>query len=742
MARKKRARPATAWYGFFIGFLVVAGLFAFSSSRYGKYLEGAELIAFDWRMYARGKQRPTGQVAIVAIDDESIKDIGRWPWPRSVMARLVDALRDYKVAVIGVDLFFTEADDQDVQRRAIALRLEAAGITNSTIAKILGPDNDEAFARAMREQVSTYLDYPFESHRLSGRRNEPILGGFLRELREPAPVAYNIVRTRGHPPALLSAEAYLPPIQILNEAARGSGYADIDADADGKTRMMMTAIRFCDRYCAPFFLALVSAYKNHAPLSLFVDDSGVTRVAVGDENVPVDEMGRMQINFRGKGGTIPRYSVSDLIQHRVIPSALAGKIVLVGVTASALGDRKVTPVDGDLPGVEVHANAIDNVLRGDFIYRSRLGDAKERIIAFLLGLTVSYALATLTVWWSLGTSVALAAGYFAYAQHRLHADGELLPLVFPMLVMGLAGSALVAYRYWTEGREKAFVRRVFEHYLHPDVIASLVDDRKELKLGGERRHLSILFADIMGFTSRAEKAQPEVLIAELNVYFTRMLNIVLAGGGVVDKLIGDAIMAFWGAPAEVPNPAKLAIDCALAMLAELDKLRKEDPRFADFDIGIGIATGDPVVGNLGGESRFDYSVIGDSVNFASRLEGLTRKFGVHLLVNKQTLDEAAGNYLVREVGLVRVKGKQELVPIVEVVGRAGDGGDPTFCQRFAEVRRLIAGGAHQEAVAALKQLGAIRPHDHVIELYLEQLDGSGGAAAEPPREMIFEFETK
>jgi adenylate cyclase len=298
---------------------------------------------------------------------------------------------------------------------------------------------------------------------------------------------------------------------------------------------------------------------------------------------------------------------------------------------------------------------------------------------------------------------------------------------------------LAGYRYITEGREKRYLRLAFEHYLNPDVITSLLDSPEGLKLGGERRHLAILFADIVSFTKRAEKTTPEDLLALLNTYMTSMIDVIFKTGGVVDKLMGDGIMAFWGAPNDLENPSRSAIDCALKMLENLHGLQTSDPRFADLDIGIGISTGDVVVGNLGGENRFDYSVIGDTVNFASRLEGLTRHFKVHLLVSRETYTEAGAGYIGRELGLVKVKGKQLFVPIVHVAGRQNDSVDPAFYNHFADALSMIRSGNVSSARQELEQLSQTSPDDTPVRIYLDKLAADPD---HPPTEMVFEFETK
>ena len=254
-------------------------------------------------------------------------------------------------------------------------------------------------------------------------------------------------------------------------------------------------------------------------------------------------------------------------------------------------------------------------------------------------------------------------------------------------------------------------------------------------MGGQREHLSVLFADIIGFTELAERLEPEPLVAMLNTYMSVMTEVILRSGGVVDKLMGDGIMAFWGPPLKPANPARASIECALTMLAELKALAARDERFAATRIGIGIATGEAIVGNLGGERHFSYSLVGDVVNFASRLEGLTRHFKVNILLNQVTLDEAGAGYITREIGLVRVKGKGQAVAVAEIVGRANDGVDPSYYDRFGQAIAALREGSSPESL--LRVLLAERPDDAVTAMCLARLSESHGA-----RQIVFEFDTK
>jgi adenylate cyclase len=741
MARVKVVHSALkfSWRTFLVGVVLMCVMFALHSRYHGAF-ERMELFAYDLRLNTMPARPASGAVAIAAIDDKSISQIGQWPWPRNVIAHLVDALKDYQVKVIGFDVMFTETDENDLTRDNMRRRLSTTRLPQKVIEDILSASNDEALAAAMKAQGATLLGYAFESVESNPATLKPAGVGYRSKIRPPGPMVYGLVRQQPGPTQILfSANGYVPPIPVLSEAMRTMGYFDIDHDADGEIRRELMVIHFDDQYCVPFFLAVANTFAGGKPLSLGLGPNGITGVSIAGENIPVDDAGQMLVNFRRGKDPFPHYSISDIIHHSVPAAALKDKIVLVGMTAQGLGDRTSTPIFGDMPRVEIHAHAIDNVLQGDFIRQSSESQEIAFLAALLLGLAMALGVAWLSALSSAALGVVLSVGYYTYVQDRMMSDGTVIGIVFPLSTTLLIYMFLAGYRYIAEGRERRKDRAAMGHYLHPDVLASVLDSPEGLKLGGERRHLAIMFADIVSFTARAERTEPEALVAMLNTYMTSMTDVILDSQGLVDKLMGDGIMAFWGAPNAIENPSRAAVDCALRMLENLRGLQRDDPRFADLDIGIGIATGDVVVGNFGGENRFDYSVIGDTVNFASRLEGLTRHFKVHLLVSRQTWLEAGAGFIGRELGLVKVKGKQLLVPIVDVAGRENDSVDPLFYHRFDSALKMIRDGAASSAIDDLKKLGAERPDDTPVQLYLEKLVAHTGQA---PTEMVFEFDRK
>lgn len=708
----------------------MAGIFVFIT-RYPTAFRMIELRIDDLRMYSYAPQKPLGIVAVVTIDDKSIAAIGRWPWPRDRIAGLISQLSDYGVKTIGLDLVLSEAEYPNGRGSPDATSSSAAK-QNANFS-----NGDIALAQAIAKQGSVFLGTPFtltsDSSRGSSRSDLP---GFTREL--PTMAGYSIVRQHADVvPNAVTAIDYLPPLSLIGKAARGGGFVNIEPDEDLVIRSALMTLKYADHYFAPLSLVVASAYLNDAPLMLDLDEDGIKGIALGDVDVPVDESGHMVIKFRGGLQTFPHFPAVDVIEHRVPRELLAGKIVLVGASAVGLGDVVPTPTGDQLPGVDIHATLIDQLIARDFIWRSHATAAEELFATVLLTLAAVISVTYLSAVWAGLAGLLLTGGYIAYAQYRLYHYNVLLGVAIPILVIVLTYTLLLSYRYFSEGSERQHLRLLFEHYLHPDVIEQMAERPDGIRLSGQRRHLAILFADIVNFTARAERMQPEALVDLLNAYMTEMTDAILENEGVVDKLMGDGIMAFWGAPLELPNPARSAIDCALIMLERLDALRARDPRFADLGIGIGVHVGDVVVGNFGGARRFDYSIIGDAVNFASRLEALTRHFRVPLLVSRQTYEEADGNYLARNIGMVRVKGKLEAVSIMEVAGPKAS--DEEFFHRFSNaVTKVNAGHANGE-LSELENLLQERPSDQVIKLWIEKLKSE---LVQPDNDVIFEFDTK
>jgi adenylate cyclase len=681
-----------------------------------RYLGLIDMRATDYRLLQRGMRNASPDVMVVAVDDESIDKLGRWPWSRAVIAQLVDRVAAAGAAVIGLDMVQSEAT---TRLDADELRARAGPIDDQTWAalhRILGQGaaEDQALASAIRSSDRTVAGYYFD---FNGK------GSNVGEVRVST---YNVVQNspsgtgETRIPQALEARANLPAITA---AAREVGYFNFNPDADGSYRSVPLAIRFGPEIALPLSLAMLRVYQPGTSMAIRFADFGVESVRVGSVSVPVAEDGQMLINFRGPGKTFQRVSALDVLAGNFSPQTFRGKLVLVGVTATAVADVRVTPFDGTFPGVEIHANVLDNILRRDFIYKPKWAVLVEIAViltlAVLLGVVLHY---TRGVVGALVT-VALLAGYLVASQWAFLIYGFPLSLVYPVLTIALVYPAISLQHYLTEEVEKRKIRDAFGLYLSPH-FARLVSEHPEmLALGGDKRELTVLFSDIRGFTTISEGLDPEALVDLLNEYLGAMTDEIFAHDGTLDKYIGDAIMALWGAPIPQADHAVRACNAALGMITRLQALDQSWRMrgLPELDIGVGINTGPMVVGNMGSARRLSYTVMGDNVNLGSRLEGLTKLYGSRIIASESTVRAAADAFCVRELDLVRVKGKRLPVRIFEVLGAVDEQ------ERWMPLVEMFQVGLAayrqqrwEEAVAAFEAALQQAPGDGPAELYLER----------------------
>jgi len=708
--QKSRGLIGKAGRTLLLGVAVIAVVFAIDSRRPAA-MEYAELNAADLRMRPAHPGAATDSVAIAAIDDRSIATIGHWPWPRDRLARVIGALSDYKAAVVGVDILLTEPDDFDRDHRQLAVKLAEQGLSESAIRDSLGPSNDAALAQAISKQRSVILGYAFENHRYGGSRASAVQPGYTTVLSSPPPMAYDEVLQAPEVSAdLMSARAYAPPIPMLNQSARGNAFVDADSDFDGVMRSLPAVVRFQDRYCVPMFLALMSSYRGNANPILSLSKSGVGGVMIGNAQVPVDELGRMLISFRGPAGTFPRYSVADIVARRVPEAALKGKIVLLGMTAKGLGDRVTTPAGGDFPGVEVQANAIDNVLSGRVVRRSIVTEGESRLAALLIGLAVSVAVGWLGALWAGATAIGLVTAFFLYAQYRLTVDGVLVEVVLPVFTATAVYAIVTSYRYVTEGIERRRLRGAFVHYLAPTLVDKLAEDGSALSLGGEERVISVMFADLTGFTVASTEMTPEALTSKVNRYFHYIVAPIDQTGGYVERFLGDSALAMWGAPLSDAKHAVNAVRAAMAIIENVKRAFDEDAARGvhGFTIKVGINSGRAVVGNIGSENRYSYTAMGEDVNLAARLESIPPVYGCSIVVGEHTAQMASEDFLMRELDRVLLKGAARPMAIYQPLAELNraTAAQKEIVARYADALRHYRAQRFEEAIAIWDALTA------------------------------------
>jgi len=681
-----------------------------------EYPDLADLRAMDYRLLQRGVQPGARAVVIVAVDDRSVATIGRWPWPRPVVARLVDQLTAADAAVIGFDIVQSEAT---ADHALDGLRERVEGIdetTWATLRRALGEMNsdDRILASAIRESNRVALGYFFEFDQGAGAPSPAPHSGY--NLERPSASG----RGESRVPQAAGVRANLPE---MTAAARETGFFNIFPSPDGSVRSVPLVIRFNQQLAVPLALAMLRAYQPGQQLEIEFAEFGVRAVRVGGVSVPVDEDGQMLVNYRGPKGTFEHVSAVDVLAGRVEPDTFRGKLVLVGVTATAVADVRVIAFDGVFPGVETHANVLDNILRRDFIARPRWVRLAE--VGVILTAVLALAAVLRLVRGVAGALVAAAflGGYLVASQWAFISTGYLLSVVYPLLAIAVTQVAIAVQQYTTEAREKREIRRAFGLYL-PPALARLVSEQPDmLKLGGDKRELTVLFSDIRGFTATAERLPPETLVELLNVYLGEMTDVIFARGGMLDKYIGDAVMAVWGAPVPQADHAERACLAALDMVARLRTLQATwlQRGWPVLAIGVGLNTGEMIVGNMGSARRLSYTVIGDNVNLGSRLEGLNKLYGSQVIASEATVRAANGAVIARELDLVRVLGRASAVRIFEILGPANE--RPHWAdvvERFEAGVAAYRARRWREAVAAFTWVVEKRPGDMAAALYVSR----------------------
>jgi adenylate cyclase len=600
-----------------------------------RFFEILEQKTLDARFLMRGAVVPGPETVIAAIDEKSINKLGRFPWPRSVWGRVVDRLTEEGAKVIVFDVFFTEPENVE---------------------------SDDLFQRAIMKSGRVILPVVFDFTEAGYKES-----GFTdKKLDSLTPSAYSVIRHTDEPFSPFQARMVLPTLSRFSTAANSLAHINMVPDVDGTLRWEALAIGYQGDFYPPIGLQAAWLYRGLKKEDLVLDYRGEVRL--GSVSIPVDEHARMLINYRGPNGTFPLYSVSDILDRVTPPGTFKDKIVLIGATAIGIYDLRVTPFTPNMAGIEKHASVVDNILRGDFIRRT---ETLVVPLIFVFAIVLGIALPRLGAKAGAALFVALFAGYLGAVYYLFAARGVWFNLVYPASALFFGYTSQTAYRFFTEERRARDIRKMFSSYVSKRIVDELIKDPAKAKLGGDRKEITVLFSDIRGFTSFSEKHQPEEVVSLLNEYLGAMTNIVFEHEGTLDKFVGDAIMALWGAPVGQPDHAERACRCALAMIVRLKELQKKWAAEGKYiiDIGIGINTGDMVVGNMGAEGKkMDYTVIGDNVNLGARLESLTRQYNNHIIISEYTHARVEHLVEAKELGTVTVKGKELPVLVYDLVG--------------------------------------------------------------------------
>jgi adenylate cyclase len=681
-------------------------------------LQFMRLKVFDFYQRFQPRIAKVQPVVIVDLDDESLTALGQWPWPRTRIARMIDQLTRMGAVAIAFDVIFPEPDRLSP---GLAVK-EIAGLDNETRQKLAAMEsNDQVLGRAFA-------------------RSRVIVGqsGINKKLGPARKQKSAGIAVLGQDPDrfLISYPYLLANVPELEATAKGRGLLTVPPDLDGLVRRVPVIVKAGGRILPALSTELLRIATGAGPLLIRADQAGVQSIVVGGVVVPTDRRGRKWVYFSPHD---PKRFVSakDVLAGTVPPGRFRGKLVIIGTSAVGLHDLKATPVDPAMPGVEVHVQLLENILTKTTLERPNYAIGAEIMLALATGIAIialAPALGALTVSLLGAVIAALLAGMSWYLFIQ---NGILIDVVYALASSLTIFFILVFVNYFREEAQRRQVRNAFGQYLSPVLVEELAGHPEKLTLGGETKNLTILFSDVRGFTSISElyKDDPAGLTTLMNNFLTPISNAIIDHKGTIDKYMGDAVMAFWNAPLDDPDHAANACNAALDMLERLKRLnaeREEQARangsaFAPIEIGIGINTADCVVGNLGSDIQFDYSVMGDGVNLASRLEGQTKQYGVPIIVGSQTNRLLKDRLATMRIDNVRVKGKTEPEVIHAVLGDDKVLKSNAFkSQRklFGDMLALYGKRRWKEAMAKLAQCRKQKhPADLTIllDLYAERL---------------------
>ncbi len=725
-------RPATQRYlqRVGLGLCVVALALGVAAGAWKPdFIDRFDAFIYDARLRATMPGTLDERIVIVDIDEASLAEYGRWPWSRHHLARLVDILFDEQdIAVLGFDVVFAEADNSSglLQLQALATGtlqdntdfLEAL----PSLAQEL--DYDRRFANALRDRP-VVMGYYLTSDRLGHRTGQL-----------PAPVL-DPDATGERPFNATTWNGYGSNIPMLAEAASQAGFFNPIVDSDGIVRSLPLLARHEGKYYESLALAMFRVLTGMPEVRpgfpegvSFLDQHPyISHIALEQEgrsmHIPVDHRAAVLVPYRGPGGvdgnTFTYISAEDVLAQRLPPGMLAGALVLLGTTAPGLLDLRATPISEVYPGVEVHANLLAGLLDGRIPVKPDYAAGFDVVMVIGSGLLLALALPALGVWSSVALTLATLSGLVAFNTWLYAAQDLALPLATSLLaVFAIFGLNLI-YSYFIESRSKRELAHLFGSYVPPELVEEMVREPERYSMQATDRELTVMFSDMRGFTNLSETMAPADLQHFLNRLFTRLSMIIRHERGTIDKFMGDCVMAFWGAPVQEPQHARLAVLAALQMRQAVLDINAENrqQQLPDIGMGVGLNTGMMCVGDMGSELRRSYTVIGDAVNLGSRLEGLSKYYGVDVVASASTREQAGDDFVWQELDKVKVKGREEAVTIYTMWGLASEHTpeqlEPLECwNRFLHSYRSQDWNAAREH---LRAYAAIGKNPKLCELY-------------------------
>lgn len=734
------------WLQLLLSALVLGCFLAYAAHLWRpRALEQIDHWLYDARLVMTMPGGIDPRVVVVDLDERSLAEVGRWPWPRKVVAELVDKLVvDYQSAAVGFDIVFAERDDSSglpvlQQLAQTTLRDEAAFQQQfATLRDQL--DYDALLAASLRDRhvvLGYYFSFEDGAPR-SGVLPKPVLPAGIFKGRSVQPVV---------------APGFGANLPVLMAQAGAAGHFNPLTDSDGVTRRVAMLVEHEGRYYESLSLAMVRSYLNYPPLEPLYGVSPLKSyqplewLRLGPLAVPVDEHIRALVPYRGEQRSFAYLSAADVLKGRVNKDTLAGRMVLIGTTAPGLLDLRVAPVGAVYPGVEVHANMIASMLDGSLPAQPNYLRAAELFVLLISSGLVLLVLLRLnplpaTALTALVLLAVVALDFALWQYARLA-----LPLAASLLSILLLYAISMAYGYFFESRNKKQMASLFGQYVPPELVARMSEEPEKYSMDGQSRELTVLFSDVRSFTTISESMEPKELTRFMNEFLTTLSEVIRNRYlGTIDKYMGDCVMAFWGAPIHDPDHARSAVLASLAMQEAIAQLGPslEARGWPRIQIGIGINTGRMTVGDMGSQIRKAYTVMGDAVNLASRLEGITKRYGVGILVGEQTRAAAGPDLVFRELDRVRVKGKDEPVTIYQPLGLAAE---LSKAQRdelalFQQALKLYRAQNWDMAELQLLNLQQREPDSVLYALYLARIRHFRLSAPPADWDGVYDFDSK
>ncbi|MCT7521433.1 adenylate/guanylate cyclase domain-containing protein [Aliarcobacter cryaerophilus] len=632
-------------YGFFSflisSFLIVLYIF------FPSLLDSFDNRIRDSYFIFKGETKTSNNVVIIDIDDSSIKEFGQWPWSRNILSKIIENLTNSNISVVGMDIVFAEED-----RTSPSLISKKLGINKEL------ENYDFDFAKVISKSP-VILGYSFNIEDNNSSKNSPQIPAIFIEKNKNSDANY-----------LIQAFGTTLNLPILQENSYSSGFFNIIPDESGVIRSVPLLISYNDTLYPSLALEIIRALNDTQKVFVNYDENGVSNIQLGDFYIPTDKFGRIFINYRGASKSFKYISAKDIYNNNFKVEDIEGKIALLGTSATGLYDLRATPYENVFPGVEVHANVIDNILQGDFIQKASYLDGVNIVSIFVLVFFVFFLVSVTPFLLKPFIFILFFSIYVVFSYHALFSYGLVLNIIFPLssIILAFVFSIIIDFFYNIK-QEKA-IKNKFASKVSKSVMEDILKNIDNNEFSAKNKEITIFFSDIRGFTQVSEQLKAKELIEYLNAYMEPMSSIIIKNQGTIDKFIGDAIMAYWNAPLDVENHADMAVKASLEQLEALNELNRkfEKDKLPTIDIGIGLNSGEVIVGEMGSSLRSDYTVIGDAINLGSRVESLCKYYGSKLNITNFTKDKLKEKYIFRFLDFVRVKGKNQPVEIWQVIG--------------------------------------------------------------------------